>query len=293
MEDLADLPSNMPSLEARLFAYRLLEALREDIPFWDVTSEALPDVEVEGLVVFRERGVVAGLEEAEALCQLLGLRTSRLVGEGSWAEAGSAVLALRGSARDIAKVERTVLNIVMFASGIATATRRVLERARRVNPRVRVAATRKTHPLLRFLEKRAVAVGGGDPHRFSLSDAVLVKDTHIAVFGSLEAAIEAVRRTAPFTAKIEVEVSSVEDAVRAARLGVDIVMLDNMQPSDVCRVHEALVAEGLRGRVLLEASGGITEENVELYAPCVDVVSLGYLTHSARAINVAMEVRRA
>jgi len=282
----------MPRLEARLFAVRLLDAVREDIPFWDVTTEAIPDVPVEAVVLFRERGVVAGLEEAVALAELLGVEARQLANEGDWVDAGTWVLLVRGSARDVLKLERTLLNIIMLASGIATATRRVVERARRANPNVRVAATRKTHPLLRYLEKRAVALGGGDPHRFSLSDAVLIKDTHIAVFGSLEAAIEAVRRMAPFTAKIEVEVSTVEDAVKAARLGADIVMLDNMAPGQVCEAHERLVAEGLRSRVVLEASGRINEENVELYARCVDVVSLGYITHSVRAVDVAMEVIR-
>jgi nicotinate-nucleotide pyrophosphorylase (carboxylating) len=196
----------------------------------------------------------------------------------------------RGQKPDLLKVERVVLNVLMRASGIATMTRRILERARSVNPRVRVAATRKTTPFLRYLEKKAVAIGGGDPHRFSLSDAVLIKDNHIRAVGGLEKAIMLARERSPFTVKIEVEVETVEDAIKAAELGVDIIMLDNMKPSDVAKVHEELVRRGLRDRVVLEASGGINEDNVIEYARYVDVVSMGALTHSYKSIDMSMDL---
>jgi nicotinate-nucleotide pyrophosphorylase (carboxylating) len=277
-------------IEARLFAHRLLEALREDDPYWDITSRALPRRYCTGCIRFREDAVAAGITEAAELLRLLGLEFEVARGDGEYVRAGECVLYIRGLAGDVLTMERVILNIIMRASGVATATRKILERARRVNPRIRVAATRKTTPLLRYLEKRAVELGGGDPHRFSLSDSVLIKDNHIAVFGDLETAINAVKKTAPFTAKVEVEVSSVEDAIKAAELGVDIIMLDNVTPDIAKATHEELTKRGLRSRVILEASGGIGEDNVEEYAAYVDVVSIGALTHSVKSVDASMDV---
>jgi len=273
-----------------LFAYKLLDALREDDPFWDLTSVIVPNEYGEACVRVKEDCVVAGMEEVAELLRLLGLEFTVLRGDGDVAKAGDCVLIIRGQKPDLLKVERVVLNVLMRASGIATMTRRILERARSVNPRVRVAATRKTTPFLRYLEKKAVAIGGGDPHRFSLSDAVLIKDNHIRAVGSLEKAIILARERSPFTVKIEVEVETVEDAIKAAELGVDIIMLDNMKPSDMAKVHEELVRRGLRDRIILEASGGINEDNVIEYARYVDVVSIGALTHSYKSIDMSMDL---
>jgi len=273
-----------------LFAYKLLDTLREDDPFWDLTSVIVPNEYGEACVRVKEDCVVAGMEEVTELLRLLGLEFTVLRGDGNVAKAGDCVLIIRGQKPDLLKVERVVLNVLMRASGIATMTRRILERARNVNPRVRVAATRKTTPFLRYLEKKAVAIGGGDPHRFSLSDAVLIKDNHIRAVGSLEKAIILARERSPFTVKIEVEVETVEDAIKAAELGVDIIMLDNMKPSDVAKVHEELVRRGLRDRIILEASGGINEDNVIEYARYVDVVSIGALTHSYKSIDMSMDL---
>jgi len=264
--------------------------LREDDPFWDLTSVIVPNEYGEACVRVKEDCVVAGMEEVTELLRLLGLEFTVLRGDGNVAKAGDCVLIIRGQKPDLLKVERVVLNVLMRASGIATMTRRILERARNVNPRVRVAATRKTTPFLRYLEKKAVAIGGGDPHRFSLSDAVLIKDNHIRAVGSLEKAIILARERSPFTVKIEVEVETVEDAIKAAELGVDIIMLDNMKPSDVAKVHEELMRRGLRDRIILEASGGINEDNVIEYARYVDVVSIGALTHSYKSIDMSMDL---
>ena len=273
-----------------MFAYKLLDTLREDDPFWDLTSVIVPNEYGEACVRVKEDCVVAGMEEVTELLRLLGLEFTVLGGDGNVAKAGDCVLIIRGQKPDLLKVERVVLNVLMRASGIATMTRRILERARNVNPRVRVAATRKTTPFLRYLEKKAVAIGGGDPHRFSLSDAVLIKDNHIRAVGSLEKAIILARERSPFTVKIEVEVETVEDAIKAAELWVDIIMLDNMKPSDVAKVHEELMRRGLRDRIILEASGGINEDNVIEYARYVDVVSIGALTHSYKSIDMSMDL---
>jgi Nicotinate-nucleotide pyrophosphorylase len=139
-------------------------------------------------------------------------------------------------------------------------TKRILDKAREINPKVRVAATRKTTPFLRYLEKKAVAIGGGDPHRFGLGDAIGIKDNHIRAAGGLERALVLARERAPFIAKIEVEVENVEDAVKAAELGADMVMLDNVGPSDVAKVRGELMSRGLRKRAVLEASGNVDEK---------------------------------
>jgi nicotinate-nucleotide pyrophosphorylase (carboxylating) len=277
-------------IEARLFAYKLLDALREDDPFWDITSAIIPREYGEACVRVKEDCVIAGMEEVVEFLKLIGLDFVVLKGDGEVARVGDCVLIIKGQKPDLLKVERVVLNVLMRASGIATMTRRILDKARRVNPNVRVAATRKTTPFLRYLEKKAVVIGGGDPHRFSLSDAILIKDNHIRAIGGLDRALKLAREVAPFTVKIEVEVGNVEEAVRAAELGADIIMLDNMSPGDIAKVHEELVRRGLRGRVVLETSGDIDEDNVVEYARYVDVVSIGALTHSYKSIDISMDL---
>ncbi|MGC8601731.1 MAG: carboxylating nicotinate-nucleotide diphosphorylase [Thermoprotei archaeon] len=277
-------------IEARLFAYRLLDAIREDDPFLDLSAELVPDRVGNAEIVCKSDLVLAGSEEVAELALLLGLSAKKLKDEGAELRSGELIMTLTGPLRDILKAERVMLNVLSMASGIATTTRRVIAEARKVNPGIRVAATRKTAPLLRYLQKKAVMVGGGDPHRFSLSDAILIKDNHVRILG-LEEAIRKAKAMASFVQKIEVEVSSPEDAVRAASLGVDIVMLDNFSPQSV-RLADSLLREGkLREKVMLEASGLINEQNVVLYAPYVDVISLGMLTHSFKGADISLEVR--
>lgn len=273
-------------IEAKLFAYELLEELRRDIPFVDLASLAVPIRPAEACVVAKEEGIIAGVEEAVEFLKLLQFEVTRNLPDGSPVGPGSVVLCFRGSAPDVLKVERILLNLLMHASGIATFTRRLVIKAKSANPRVIVAATRKTLPFLRYIEKKAVMIGGGDPHRFSLSDAAMFKDNHKA-FATLEGLAKA--RTS-FIYKREIEISSVEEAVKAAELGFDVVMLDNMSPEEVKKVSEILEAKGLRRRVILEASGGITEDNVHFYAPYVDVISIGRLTHSAPALDMSLEI---
>ncbi|MEM1519663.1 MAG: carboxylating nicotinate-nucleotide diphosphorylase [Pyrobaculum sp.] len=272
-------------IEARLFAYQLLEELRRDIPLLDYSAAALPLEEIEACVVFRKAAVAAGVEEAAEFLKLLGFRVTKAVAEGT-AAVGD-VLCFQGPLREVAKVERTVLNVIIHASGVATYVKKLVEAARAANPRVRVAATRKTLPFLRYLEKKAVWVAGGDPHRSSLTDAVMYKDTHKWALSLRDLA----QAPAPFVVKREVEVSTAEEAVEAAMLGFDVVMLDNAPPEEVARAHRLLTERGLRDRVVLEASGGIDESNISQYAPYVDVISIGKITHSAPAVDAALEVR--
>jgi len=164
---------------------------------------------------------------------------------------------------------------------------------RREGLNVRVSATRKTAPGLRYFDKRAVAIGGGDTHRFRLDDAILIKDNHISIVGGVDEAIRRARSAISFSKKLEVEVKTVREALEAAKAGADIIMLDNMSVGEVEEAIRSLRDEGLRDRVLIEVSGGIDEGNILEYARLKpDVISLGFLTHSVRAVDMSLEVKR-
>ncbi len=256
--------------------------LDEDGVGWrDVTSSLVAGHEAEATVKTRETGVAAGVEEATAVFDYLGVDTTPLVADGKRIEAGDELLAVSGDAEALLRGERLAINLLGSMSGIASVTRECVEEA----GDTRVAATRKTTPGYRHFEKKAVKLGGGDPHRYDLADAVLIKENHIAVVG-LEEAVETASERASFTTKIEVEAETEAEALRAADAGADIVLLDNMAPEEA-----GTVAEKLPEHVVAEASGGITKETVGAYAAAgVDVVSMGSLTHSASVLDVTMLV---
>jgi len=258
----------------------------EDMEHGDITSEAVipKEMEVRACVIAREQCVLAGAEYVAKNLRALEMKVDTLK-DGTEVNDGTVVMEIQGNARRILSVERTLLNILGRMSGIATETRRIVEKVRRINPRIRIAATRKT--LWSYLDKIAVKTGGGDTHRWNLGDMVMIKDNHLALV-SLQQAIERAKRVS-FTKKIEVEVECEEDAVKAAELGVDIILLDNLSPKEVC----TLVKKLRKYPVLIEVSGGITPENVEDYARCdVDIISMGYLTHSARSVNFSLEIEK-
>ena len=269
---------------------RYSDYLREDIGSGDVTSELLvpPRRQATGSIAARERCVLAGAREASSVFEELGAEATRAVEEGAVAEADDVVLTVRGSARALLSGERLALNFLMRMSGIATLTNDLLQRCRRINPDIRIAATRKTTPGFREFEKRAVTIGGGDTHRFGLDDAILIKDNHIAIAGGIREALRSARQAASFTKKIEIEVENVRDALIAIEEGVDIIMLDNLPPTEGERVAgEIRAANPL---VVIEVSGGIRPENIEEYATYADIISVGWLTHSVRSIDFSMEI---
>ncbi|BAD84407.1 Nicotinate-nucleotide pyrophosphorylase [Thermococcus kodakarensis KOD1] len=267
----------------------LLRFIEEDAPFGDVTSEAVipEDMKARAVIIAKQNGVIAGVEEAKALFEHFGVKVEVKKRDGELVGKRDVILELEGNARAILLVERTALNVMGRMSGIATEVRKLVEKVKSVNPKVRVAGTRKT--LLKPIDKRALLIGGGETHRFSLSDAILIKDNHLALV-PLE---EAIKRAKEFSVYkvVEVEVESLEDALKAARAGADVVMLDNMKPAEIAEVIEALKREGLREKVKIEVSGGITPENITEYAKLdVDVISLGYLTHSVKNFDVSLEI---
>ncbi|WP_293030179.1 carboxylating nicotinate-nucleotide diphosphorylase [Natronococcus sp.] len=255
--------------------------LREDIGHHDVTNR-VPG-ETTGRLVAKEGGVAAGLEAARAVFDYLGVDVFEACEPGSRIEPGDEVLRVAGATREVLRGERVAVNLVGHASGIATRTRRAVDEARTESDDVRIAATRKTTPGLRGLEKRAVVAGGGDTHRLDSSHMVMVKDNHVAELG-LEDAVSRFRERASFATKIEVEVESPEDAPRAVEAGADVVLLDNMTPAGTRRGVELLAETD----ALVEASGGIRFETVADYAATgVDVISMGSLTHSAPALDLS------
>jgi nicotinate-nucleotide pyrophosphorylase (carboxylating) len=260
--------------------------IEEDLGYDDVSCNIIPDCKVQAEVVAKEFGIVAGLSEATKIFEYFGILPTTGLTDGDLVKENEIIFNLDGGARSILKAERLALNFLGRMSGIATLTRQYVEKA--AGPRI--ACTRKTTPGFRKFEKKAVLAGGGDPHRFNLSDAIMIKDNHIEVIG-LEKAIIAAKKAASFTRKIEVEVETVDDAVRAAQMGVDIIMFDNMTVNEMIKAVKSLEEKGLRDNIILEASGGITIENVDKYAVTgVDVISIGALTHSSKWLDISLRI---
>ncbi|MFP4169801.1 MAG: carboxylating nicotinate-nucleotide diphosphorylase [Methanomassiliicoccales archaeon] len=267
---------------------RMEEYLQEDIGFGDITTDLLVgDEEGSARIQSNEECVLAGLEEATEIFSLLGVSTFPMARDGDDLSKGEHVLVLNGPLKKILLGERLALNFMMRMSGIATATRRVVQACRKANEGVRVAATRKTTPGFRKYEKKAVVMGGGDPHRYRLDDEVLIKDNHLRVVGSITQAVSMAKK-ASFSRKIEVEVETVEQALEATKAGADVILLDNMDPDKVELAY--LAVKKLKDAVLVEVSGGITPENAPEYAANADVVSMGWITHSARAAHFSLDV---
>ena len=267
---------------------RIADYLEEDVGFGDITSDLLVRDEVgSARIQANEDCVLAGLEEAIEIFSILGVSTFPMARDGDEISKGEHILVLDGPLKKILLGERLALNFLMRMSGIATATRRVDATCKKANKSVRIAATRKTTPGFRVFEKKAVILGGGDPHRFRLDDAIMIKDNHLKVVGSITQAVSMAKK-ASFSKKIEVEVTEVEQALEAVKAGADIVMLDNMTPEKVELAY--LAVKKLNDNVLVEASGGITPENAPLYAKNADIVSMGWITHSARAAHFSMDV---
>lgn len=281
MSDLADLPSV-------LFEPVVRAALAEDLGrAGDVTAALVPaGARLRAQVRARGAGVIAGLGPARLAAGLVdpALHWETVAPDGSRVERGQTVAALEGSARSMLTAERTMLNFIGRLSGVATLTAAYV--AAVAGTRARIAATRKTTPGLRALEKHAVRLGGGWPHRYGLDDAILIKDNHVAAFGgSVRAAVEAARAAAGHLTPIEVEIDRLDQLEDALAAGPQVVMLDNFALADL--------AEAVRrtaGRAVLEASGGVTLETVgAIAATGVDVISVGALTHSAPNFDVGLD----
>lgn len=262
--------------------------LDEDVGSGDITAETfVPDVQGRACIICEEDAVVAGLEEAAEIFRLLGVSSEKLTADGGRVPKGAKVMTVSGPLRGILTGERVALNFLMRMSGIATGTDSAVRRIRTKDPDLMIAGTRKTTPGFRAFEKKAVSLGGGWPHRNGLYDMVLIKDNHILACGGVGKAME-LTRNVPKGMKTEIEVENIGDGILAAEMGADIIMADHMSPSETKELREK--ARSINSNILIEASGNITEDNVTDFAGCADIVSLGSLTHSSKAVHFSLDV---
>jgi len=283
------------ALPKKILEEKFRRFVEEDVGHGDVTTfYTIPHgTFAEAEIVVKEEGVIAGVEEALVFAEAFGLRAKAVVKDGSRVTPKTRVLRMEGDAVTLLTIERTMLNLLSRMSGIATRTSRLVEMVRRAGYKTAVAATRKTALGMAYFDKRAVMVGGGEPHRYGLDDMILIKDNHIAIAGNMRDVIGKTRERASFSKKIEVEVSRLGDVLEVAEAGVDILMLDNFTVKQVEEAIALLKKKKIRNKILVEASGGITEQNILKYAVAgVDIVSLGEITQSARALDMSLKVTK-
>lgn len=265
----------------------IYNTLAEDTPFGDITTEYTVPREAmsRARLIAKQDGVIAGMD---VFCRVFALLSEEIgikveIGDGEQAKKGDVLAYLEGPSRELLIGERTALNLLQRLSGIATATANYVRLVQDFP--VKIADTRKTTPGLRFLEKYAVRMGGGSNHRFSLSDGVMIKDNHIVAAGGIKNAVAAAKNNVPHTVKIEVETENLDMVREAVEAGADIIMLDNMD--------NEMMAEAVRiigGRALTEASGDMNEERIRSVAATgVDIISIGKLTHSVKAMDISLK----
>jgi nicotinate-nucleotide pyrophosphorylase (carboxylating) len=281
---MMDLPRLSPLLVEPLVRATLLEDLGLA---GDITSNAVVPADHHSTMVFslRQSGVIAGLDVAETAFRLVdpAIVFDRLSSDGTSHQPGTEIARVSGSSRSILAAERTALNFLGHLSGVATATANLVKAV--AGTKAAIVCTRKTMPGLRAFQKYAVRAGGGMNHRFALYDAVLIKDNHIAVAGGVSEAISRAKANAGHMVKIEVEVDTLEQLLEAMAIGVDAVLLDNMSPA---QLREAVGI--IDGRAIAEASGGITPETVAAVAASgVDLISIGWTTHSAPNLDIGLD----
>lgn len=260
--------------------------LAEDIGKGDITSSLLSKKKIKARIISREKALVAGVDFVKQIFNLKGCSVKILKKDGQQVMPNQAIMTITGDARNILTCERTALNLLTRMSGIATQTNHLVSKI--PNKKTKIYATRKTAPGLRFFDKEAVKIGGGERHRLTLDEMVMIKDNHIAVEGSL---LKLIRDAKKRYKKFEVEVENNDDAILAATEGASIIMLDNFTPSQIKKTIQNLKKEKLRDKVKLEASGGITEKNISQYGKTgVDIISIGSITNSVKGIDVSLEI---
>ncbi|HEX2067461.1 MAG TPA: carboxylating nicotinate-nucleotide diphosphorylase [Nitrososphaeraceae archaeon] len=273
----------------------LVKFLDEDIGTGDVTSNCLipQDLHSRAQIICKNKksAIVCGLEEMSLVFDLCRCNTKTLVSDGSWVQKGTIVMTIEGRTRSILKAERTALNLLMRMSGIASETRYIKDAIADLNGSIIIASTRKTAPGLRLFDKKAVTIGGGNSHRIRLDDMVLIKDNHLAIIGSVTKSVEVAKKNAASSMNIECEAKNSNEVIEAITAGADIVMLDNFSPEDAAKIIKEISRMGIRQKVKLEISGGITMQNIRDYAKAEpDIISVGFLTHSPKAVDFSLEI---
>ncbi|MBI4853229.1 MAG: carboxylating nicotinate-nucleotide diphosphorylase [Acidobacteria bacterium] len=280
-------------IDRNLLFNSITQFLDEDLGRGDITTQStvLDATKGRGKFLAKQEMIVAGLEVAEAVFNCLDpeLQIEAFVYEGEFVKANTEIARLDGPANVLLAGERLALNLMQRMSGIATLTSKYVKAIEGTS--ARIVDTRKTMPGLRMIDKYAVQIGGGHNHRFGLDDGILIKDNHIMLAGGIEAAVKRARDRAGHLHKIEVEVASFEQLQEAINVGADVIMLDNMHPSQVMEAVQ-IVRKSEKGKnIILEASGGITLENVADYAKAgVELISIGAITHSASAMDISFKI---
>jgi nicotinate-nucleotide pyrophosphorylase (carboxylating) len=278
----------------KTLAKKINSFLQEDIGQGDITTALIPpDTIVEAEIVAKEDGIIAGIEESIAFLQSQDFQVKPLLSDGEGIKKKTVMLRIVGNARTLLSIERTLLNLLSRMSGIATKTCRLIEKTRKAGYKTRIACTRKVAPGLLYFDKKAVIIGGGDTHRLHLDDMILIKDNHLAIIGDVSKAVKKAKNMMSFSKKVEIEVSSADQALEAAEAGADVIMLDNFSLQKIKEAITLLKKKGLRDKVLIEASGGINEQNILDHAATgVDIISLGEITDSVKALDISLEVTK-
>lgn len=262
--------------------------IEEDLGSGDITSHLLLSNEKAKAAIFSKgKYVVAGLEEVKEVFAFFGLKVKSKYKDGNSVRKGDSVIDIEGNAKAILAAERLALNFLMKMSGIATQTKKLVNVCKKLNPKIQIAATRKTTPGFRYYEKKAIIIGGGLAHRYGLYDGIIIKDNHLKIVGSIKKALITAKKHKP-NYKIEIEVRNIKEALEAVKSGADIVMLDNFSPLKAKEASQRIRA--LNRDVQIEISGGITLKNIKNYAKYADIISLGWLTHSVPAANYSLEI---
>jgi len=266
----------------------LLRFISEDIQGGDITSVLLPKKKIKAKIISRQEGVLAGVKFAGDIFRLKGCNVKIIKKDGAKLKSTQIILQISGNAGTVLSCERTALNLLSRMSGIATQTNFLVSKIRKINTKTKLYSTRKTAPGLRFFDKEAIMIGGGQKHRMSLNDMVMIKDNHLLVTNSMEGLIKNARKRHKH---VEVEVENQRDAILAASSGATIVMLDNFSPIQIKKTITALQKKKLRDKVKLEASGGINSKNISAYAKTgVDIISVGSITNSVKGLDLSLEV---
>ena len=266
--------------------------LNEDISNGDITSDLFIDATSisNAEILSREPGILSGRSEITQIFNHFNIESSWLFQDGNSFSDNSQIVKLNGLSKSILLSERVSLNLLGHMSGIATSTNNAVKIMKQISPHTNISATRKTLPGLRKYEKYSVIVGGGLPHRYDLNEMILIKDNHSKLINNLQKSISSVRTQIGSSKKIELEVDSLESAMKAIDLDIDIILLDNMQPEDILKFMNKI--KSISQKIpLTEASGGITMSNLQNYASTgVDIISMGSLTHSSKSLDFSLQI---
>lgn len=284
----------MAYIPKKLIEQKLIQFLKEDIDYGDITNELVPNIPVIANLIAKQDGIVCGVKFVKILLEVLGIHVNCLLKDGESIKTGDIVLELRGKSKPILTSERTILNLVMHLSGIATQTRMFVKKIEQSGLDIIIAATRKTTPGLRYFEKYAVIIGGGDPHRWSLSDTILIKENHLKLLGdkAIETILKKAKKKASFSKKVDIEVENLVELKIALKFSPEIIMLDDFSIHDIKKAMKIVQDTSKHDKPLIEVSGGISKHTIDDYIiPGVNIISLGSLTHSVTPLDFSLKIK--